>query len=45
MEPPHGTGQLRYAAGADAIQIPMLGSRAASDDAAFFGGMKTQFGL
>ncbi|MBP2561794.1 NAD(P)-dependent dehydrogenase (short-subunit alcohol dehydrogenase family) [Neorhizobium galegae] len=38
-----GTDQLRYAAGADAVQI--LASRAASDDATFFGGMKAQFGL
>lgn len=38
-----GTDQLRYAAGADAVD--MLGSRAASDDAAFFAGMKSQFGL
>ena len=38
-----GTDQLRYAAGADAVDI--LASRAVTDDAAFFSGMKTQFGL
>ncbi|MBW6420970.1 SDR family oxidoreductase [Rhizobium sp. XQZ8] len=38
-----GTGQLRYAAGADAVQV--LGQRAAVDDATFFAGMRSQFGL
>jgi NAD(P)-dependent dehydrogenase (short-subunit alcohol dehydrogenase family) len=38
-----GTDQLRYAAGADAVQI--LGNRDAADDATFFGSMKAQFGL
>jgi NAD(P)-dependent dehydrogenase (short-subunit alcohol dehydrogenase family) len=38
-----GTSQLRYAAGADAVQI--IGNRVATDDATFFAGMKAQFGL
>jgi len=38
-----GTDQLRYEAGADAVQ--MLASRRAVDDATFFAGMKRQFGL
>jgi NAD(P)-dependent dehydrogenase (short-subunit alcohol dehydrogenase family) len=35
--------RLRYEAGPDAEQ--MLGARRASDDAAFIGGMRTQFGI
>ena len=35
--------RLRYEAGSDAEQ--MLGARRASDDAAFIGGMRAQFGL
>lgn len=38
-----GTDQLRYEAGADAVQ--MLAGRRAADDATFFAGMKAQFGL
>lgn len=38
-----GTGQLRYEAGADAVQL--LEGRRATDDATFFAGMKAQFGL
>jgi NAD(P)-dependent dehydrogenase (short-subunit alcohol dehydrogenase family) len=38
-----GTNQLRYIAGADAMQT--IGGRAAADDATFFVGMKAQFGL
>jgi NAD(P)-dependent dehydrogenase (short-subunit alcohol dehydrogenase family) len=38
-----GTDQLRYEAGADAVQI--LANRRAADDATFLAGMKAQFGL
>ena len=38
-----GTDQLRYVAGADAVQI--VAARASTDDASFFAGMKAQFGL
>jgi NAD(P)-dependent dehydrogenase (short-subunit alcohol dehydrogenase family) len=38
-----GTDQLRYEAGADAVQI--LAGRRMADDASFFAGMKAQFGL
>lgn len=37
------THRLRYAAGADAVQL--IGTRDATDDATFFDGMKAQFGL
>jgi NAD(P)-dependent dehydrogenase (short-subunit alcohol dehydrogenase family) len=36
-----GTDQLRYEAGADAVQL--LNNRRAADDATFFAGMKAQF--
>jgi len=38
-----GTAQLRYEAGADAVQL--LTARRAADDAAFIGGMRANFGL
>lgn len=38
-----GTDQLRYEAGADAVQL--LAGRRAVDDATYFAGMKAQFGL
>jgi NAD(P)-dependent dehydrogenase (short-subunit alcohol dehydrogenase family) len=38
-----GTDRLRYEAGPDAVQL--LAGRRASDDAAFYAGMKAQFGL
>jgi NAD(P)-dependent dehydrogenase (short-subunit alcohol dehydrogenase family) len=38
-----GTDQLRYAAGADAVQL--LAARRAADDASFLAGIKAQFGL
>jgi NAD(P)-dependent dehydrogenase (short-subunit alcohol dehydrogenase family) len=38
-----GTDQLRYEAGADAVQL--LAARRGADDAAFFAQMKAQFGL
>ncbi len=38
-----GSDQLRYEAGADAVQL--LSGRRAVDDATFFAGMKAQFGL
>lgn len=38
-----GTSQLRYEAGADAVQL--LAARRATDDATFLGGIKAQFGL
>ena len=38
-----GTDQLRYEAGADAVQL--LAARRAADDAAFLGGMRARFGL
>ena len=38
-----GTDRLRYAAGADAVEI--LSNRANADDATFFGGIRALFGL
>lgn len=38
-----GKDQLRYEAGADAVQL--LAARRAADDASFLGGMRAQFGL
>lgn len=38
-----GTDQLRYVAGADAVQL--LADRRAADDATFFAGMRARFGL
>ena len=38
-----GTAQLRYEAGADAVQL--LAARRAADDATFIGGMRANFGL
>ena len=38
-----GTDQLRYEAGADAVQL--LAGRRATDDATFLAGIKAQFGL
>lgn len=38
-----GTDQLRYAAGADAVEI--LRSRATSEDATFFSSLRAQFGI
>lgn len=38
-----GSDQLRYEAGADAVQL--LAARRASDDAAFLGGMRARFGI
>jgi hypothetical protein len=38
-----GTDQLRYGAGAAAVQL--LAGRRAADDATFFAGIKAQFGL
>jgi hypothetical protein len=38
-----GTDQLRYEAGADAVQL--LAARRAADDSAFLGGMRARFGI
>ena len=38
-----GTDTLRYTAGDDAVEL--IANRAAADDAAFIGGIKTRFGL